>query len=899
VPHPRFVRGPRHFFGALTGPVPRVALAVGLLLGGACSQEASTDDEGSGGTGAQPSSGGTTGGVGLAGAGGAGTSGSGAGGNAGASGLGGAGMSGASGSTSTCAAGLTNCSGSCVDTTTNAANCGACGVACEVGGLCSASTCSCLAGLTPCASGCEDLLSDGANCGACGLACPTGQVCSAGTCATSCALGLTLCAPDCVDTTVSPTHCGACGAACVTGQTCNAGSCQCQGGQVTCNGACTDTMVDPLNCGVCGAACATGASCVAGSCIGGMAGAGGGAGMGGAGAAGASGAGMGGAGMGGAGMGGAGAGGAGTGGTAGAGTCDPGSTSTAWATTCPTSTPACTAGTWTAWGSSSPENYPFRYETEHFAFYWPDGRNVTLQQAQTAGAFLEDVVWETYMGSPIFWPEPDCNTANKRKTSIHIIENGLYGGCNNGRPGIWVGPGAMADHWGLGHEFMHSMQCMQQGFQDCGAGGCWIHESHANWMPHQLDEYRDEVHCSEMLVNAPHLYYGSTRDRYCNWQFFEFLKDKHCYKAVNDMWTATAPSGQRDPWNKLALNMGWNAEQLNDVFGEWAMHNITWDYKNPPPTNGSNQGSVYRGAYGQITSTTTNTNTMRQLRVTDLEPLDGSWATNRRFQSPNFWAPQRWGYNVVRLYPDAGATSVTVKFRGVTQSGANSGWRWGLVATDSGLTTSRYSALQRGADGELTFCISPSESVWLVVVGAPTVITKVIWDQAYPSIYRYPYMVEFARAWPEGFRNGQQDACPSNTQRHSNGGGCAPSGLATTVYVGPYAQVLGGTVSGSARIEDHATILSGATVSGGTVGALSVLQRFTVSGTANVQTTFYPPGFFESGQGLSGSARLFGDVEYRGQGLNKSSGSFYGFVDTATASATINDVTIQPPYTWR
>ena len=37
----------------------------------------------------------------------------------------------------------------------------------------------------------------------------------------------------------------------------------------------------------------------------------------------------------------------------------------------------------------------------------------------------------------------------------------------------------------------------------------------------------------------PHLYYGSTRDRYCNWQFFEFLKDKHCYKAVNDMWASS------------------------------------------------------------------------------------------------------------------------------------------------------------------------------------------------------------------------------------------------------------------------------------------------------------------------------------------------------------------------
>jgi hypothetical protein len=526
-----------------------------------------------------------------------------------------------------------------------------------------------------------------------------------------------------------------------------------------------------------------------------------------------------------------------------------------------------------------------------------------MAAVQQAGEFMENVLWAQYLESPIFWPEPYCNTANKLKTSVHIIESGLFGGCNGnpGRPGIWVGPGAMTDHWGLGHEWTHALQCMTPGFQDCGAGGCWIHESHANWMPHQLTEYRTTTagtHCSEMLMNEPHLYYGSTRDRYCNWQFFEFLKDKHCYSAVNQMWSAAGTSGLRDPWNKLAQNMGWNAEQLNDLFGEWAMHNITWDYKNPPPTNGSNQSSVYRTSYGQITNNNVNTQNHRRHRLTKLEPLDTSYAQNRRFVSPYYWAPQRWGYNVVRLYPQAGATSVTVTFRGVTQSAANSGWRWGLVATDSGFTTSRYSPVQRGADGQLTFCLNQGEALFLVFVGAPTAIQKIIWDQAYPSIYRYPYMVELQNAWPEGFQNGQPDACPSGTQRHSNGGGCATSSTPASVYVGPYAQVLGGTVSGSARIDDHATILSGATVSGGTVNGLTTLFRFNVSG-GTVQTTFYPPGFFETGQGLSGTARLFGDVEYRGAGLNRNSGSFYGFVDANTASATINDVTVAPPYTWR
>jgi hypothetical protein len=49
-----------------------------------------------------------------------------------------------------------------------------------------------------------------------------------------------------------------------------------------------------------------------------------------------------------------------------------------------------------------------------------------------------------------------------------------------------------------------------------------------------------------------------------------------------------------------------------------------------------------------------------------------------RYVVPSLQAPQRYGYNIVRLYPDAGASSVTVTFRGVVQQAANTDYRWGL-----------------------------------------------------------------------------------------------------------------------------------------------------------------------------------------------------------------------------
>jgi hypothetical protein len=243
----------------------------------------------------------------------------------------------------------------------------------------------------------------------------------------------------------------------------------------------------------------------------------------------------------------------------------------------------------------------------------------------------------------------------------------------------------------------------------------------------------------------------------------------------------------------------------------------------------------------------------------------------------------------------------------VTQSGANSDWRWGLVATNSGLTSSRYSELQKGSDGALKFCVNSGEGLWLVVMATPSVQQQINWDQAYTSIYRYPYMVQLEGAWPQGFQGGMPDACPSGTVRVANGGGCGPANLPSTVYVGPYAAVLGGTVTGNARIEDHATIISG-TVSGGTIGALSMIgsrsppynnNTFSVSGTATVKTTFYPLGFFESGQSISGNATLYGDVELRGAGFALTSGSYAGIVSSAEHTAVGTEVTAAPPYAWR
>jgi hypothetical protein len=196
----------------------------------------------------------------------------------------------------------------------------------------------------------------------------------------------------------------------------------------------------------------------------------------------------------------------------------------------------------------------------------------------------------------------------------------------------------------------------------------------------------------------------------------------------------------------------------------------------------------------------------------------------------------------------------------------------------------------------------------MVVMATPSTFQTIVSEHAYGSIWRYPYMIELANAWPAGFQNGALEACPDGTQRHSNGGGCAPSTTPATVFVGPYAKILkGGSASGNARIEDQAIVANGS-VTGGTVGALSIIgetgsqwgnNAFTVSGSAQVRTTFYPLGFFEASQSASGTVNLHGDVEYRGAGLNLSAGNRSGFVDETSNVGLATDVNKKTTLTWR
>lgn len=564
------------------------------------------------------------------------------------------------------------------------------------------------------------------------------------------------------------------------------------------------------------------------------------------------------------------------------------------------------------------------FESAHFVARWNDNDGVTLSDEELRkGLATLEGIREFYLGH-VGFAAPYANQAVKYKASVNLSNKGWATGSGTGKndPAMWLHFNAFKDPHALAHEFAHSLQFATMGLRDSPYVG-WSWESHAEWMTHQM--FPDQVGCSDQLVNAPHLYYGSSRNRYGNWQFWEYIKDTFGYAAINDIWTKATKPGKpgtaiEDPLVVLARNQGWKTSDLNDQFGHWAMHNVTWDYQN---------GEVYRKHYGSYNDL----GGIRRNRVSVLDPID---LKKGKFAIPNYRAPQRYGYNLVPIDPDLTGRSrdVTVSFRGIIQEKPGvrkfegsfenepksvpqpcSDWRWGLVAVDDN-GNPRYGALQRGAASETTITLRANEKqLWLVVIATPTEYQRISWDQIYYTIYRYPWMVEIRGGRPRGSLTASSSkSAGRNGAPHPNGGGWvdATAHADSSAYIGPAARVLDGAqVLGNARIDDQAVVSGNAKVSdnaivrghalvtgngiiagnarieeeasvyGGTInedarlGALTLVEgdRTRIRGKADIAAVMNSIRDAD----LSGTVRLIGDIELNARSINR--GVFYGIVN--------------------
>ncbi len=469
-------------------------------------------------------------------------------------------------------------------------------------------------------------------------------------------------------------------------------------------------------------------------------------------------------------------------------------------------------------------------QSANFALFWgPLAGNDPLHNTDPAFQFDPEVIldsmeaiWNDYVTQ---WHLiPDSGSIARYKNII-VINNtwrdGLYtgyafGGGYDGKVGaFWVETGVFkqGNSFVASHEFAHSCQYIissvlypGHGFTDASNGFFW--ESHANFMAWQRNPSMVWAMDPARAYNFTSYTQSSDRKHYANVYYMELLRDKYGLDFVNRIWREADATNQEHPFQTIQRLLGLDQDGINAFFMEYAMHNVNWDYEE--------KGDDIRNAMAGLDASF-------QWRPTNL--LDS--LSKGHYAIPDNLAPQQYGYNIIRLYPDSSACitpSVYLTFKGHIDPNTNAGWRYGFVSVDAN-GNSTYSSQYAGNESETGYQF-PANAVryYLVVSGAPTAfyVHTGQFSVGFPKEYRYPWEIHIKEMIPEGYQPNFRDTAGLAGAPHPNGGGfvAATAHVDATAYVAPGAAVLNAAqvtdnarIEGKAVIKDNAKVMENAVVS--------------------------------------------------------------------------------------
>ncbi|MFD1365417.1 DUF6055 domain-containing protein [Actinoplanes sichuanensis] len=435
------------------------------------------------------------------------------------------------------------------------------------------------------------------------------------------------------------------------------------------------------------------------------------------------------------------------------------------------------------------------------------------------------------------------------------------GGSVDGRVGVInIAPGAaLPGSWGLAHELAHVFQNYTflgrsgYGFTDQSAGTFW--ETSAEFMAMQALPTTAAGDLTRWL-RSENLYYSSSRHHYGNWMLAQYIKDRDGLEMFNRIWNeARNTEHPLEVYRRIA---GIDQAELNRRLGEYATRTVTYDFGNRStlmPFINNVWGAGFLNAYNGG----------------NVDPVDSSQG---HYQINTRVAPSDYGFNKIKLVPSTDGGLVRLRLKGHAETGAT-GWTFGLVAVKGGVP--RYSTLKSGTDGQIDFPLQSGESeVWLVVTGTPNAVPHYGFLDGYTKARRYPYEFRVEGATPSGFEPGHVKPAATNGGRwHSNGGGwvAGNASVASTAYVGPKAAVMGGTVTGNARIEGLGW------VNGGTVGGNAIVKD---------------NALIQDGANLSGNVVVGGDAEIA---FACSSGTYLLFNPDRKCDGGAGETDVNPSFT--
>ncbi len=407
------------------------------------------------------------------------------------------------------------------------------------------------------------------------------------------------------------------------------------------------------------------------------------------------------------------------------------------------------------------------------------------------------------------------------------------------------------------HEFMHGIQ-----FHNSSGNvpGSWW-EGHANYgreryLQHfgALFPVNQRSGIDPTYLRCAHQIIAQGRDYYLSWPMFLYLDENP--DNLPDLGEGTMVKlWQQTPSNTYPLTTLENVtptSSLKDIVGYFARRQASYNY--------SSKADI-QAVLASFGLPLDNAATARW-QFTDLvqRPDDPTW-----WRVPYEMAPMQGAYAIHELVPASSGAGrvVTVNFHGLPNAARGADWRASfiVIADDGG---ERYSTLWNSGSNSVTLAANENK-VYISVAGAPSAFyggnstgdyeENLFPYRSYASKTRFPYEIQVTGATPKQRDNGGT----SGLTQHSNGGGWRSVSVPSSVYIGPNARVLGGSVSGNTRIEDYAVVSGGTVNSNAVISGHAWVRGGTVTDNAKVRDW----ALVEGGT-ITGSARVLEHANIKG-----------------------------------
>ena len=336
----------------------------------------------------------------------------------------------------------------------------------------------------------------------------------------------------------------------------------------------------------------------------------------------------------------------------------------------------------------------------------------------------------SFFRDTLVFTKPDSK-AEKYKMMVMLdysLEGTAYGGDYDTEIGaLWIAPNRVQDKelnciaHELGHSFQSQIICDGEGE---AWGGNGFFEMTSQWMLWQVNPewQKDERYHLDAFSDLTHKAFLHLDNIYHSPYVIELWGEKHGEPFIAELFR-NGKIGE-DPAMTYMRLTGQSQKEFNDEMFRNYQRLVNWDI---------DRVRDYTREYTDIWHTY-------------LEDIGGGW---KRISAKN--CPENYGFNIIPLEVPAPGKKIKIDFNGETNlpgyislNPENAGWRYGYVSVDKN-GNAHYGEMKSDNKGQLIYKTPKDgdiESLWLVVMGAPTKHWQNIDGPKNPGDAQWPYKIK-------------------------------------------------------------------------------------------------------------------------------------------------------------